>query len=370
MQAHIAIIEGDGVGPEIVPQGVKVLQAIGARFGHDFLMQPVAMGYHAWKDTGTALSDEGIAICRASDGILHGATGPGDMEYTAKDFPPGWGKRQLCRELDHRISVRPIKVYPQTLAVSPVKADRLQGTDLVVVRDMTLINKAGLATTGTGPNGRTAEDRFVHDEATVTRSLKFAYLLARSRRGKLCLMTQSSLYATSRLWLTLFEEMSHLYPDVKVEVWAPDNCAMQLIRNPTVFDVIVTDNTPMGGMLNNLAALFVGSVGMAPGTSICLRDGERFTDMVVRNGMYEPIHGSAPLRAGQGIVNPIGTVLAAAMLLRYSLALEAEAAAIEVAVADVLDAGWRTYDIMAPGLQKIGTAQMGDLIAAAIAARA
>ena len=179
-------------------------------------------------------------------------------------------------------------------------------------------------------------------------------------------MTQSSIFATARLWLKMFEEMASEYPDIEVEIQAPDNCAMQFMRSPARFDVIVCDNTPMGGMLNNLAALLIGSIGMAQGTSLGLKDGQTYQDMVLRNGIYEPIHGAAPLRAGQNIANPIGTILAGAMLLRYSLGLEAEAQAIEHAVEAVLEQGYCTYDIMEAGKKKIGTAEMGDRIAGAL----
>lgn len=362
MKATLAIIAGDGIGQEVVPQGEKVLQAVAQRFGHEFELRPVAMGYNTWKSTGTALSDESIEFCRRSHGILHGATGPADWEYTEKNFPPGWGKRQLCREMGHRVSVRPAKVFPPTMNTSPTKSEVLLGTDLIVVRDFQLINRLGLAVTGSDDAGRWARDTLEYFEADVALALKFAYLLARSRRKKLCLMTQSSIFATSRLWLQVFEEMSREFSDIEVEVNAPDNCAMQLMRNPSVYDVIVTDSTPMGGMMNNLAALLIGSIGMAPGTTIGLRDGNSFTEMVEKNGMYEPIHGSAPRRAGQNLVNPIGTVLAAAMLLRFSLGLEAEAAAVEKAVEDTLAKGYRTYDIMESGKTKVGTSEMGDRI--------
>lgn len=362
MKATLAVIEGDGIGPEIVPQAVRALTAVAGRFDHAFTLVPVPMGYNTWKATGSALPAETLETCRASDGILLGATGAADWEYAQKDFPPGWGRRQLCRELGHRISVRPAKVFPQTVNASPTKAARIEGTDLVIVRDMTLVNKAGLAHAASDAQGRVARDTLEFHEGEVAPSLKFAFLLARSRRGKLCLMTQSSVFATGRLWLSMFEEMAQRYPDVAVEVQAPDNCAMQLMRNPARFDVMVTDSAPMGGMLNNLAALLMGSIGMAPGTSVGLRDGDTYTAMVVRNGIYEPIHGSAPTRAGQGIVNPIGTVLAAAMLLRYSLGLEREARAIEEAVARALEKGYRTYDIMEPGMRQVGTAEMGDRI--------
>ncbi|MSP96473.1 MAG: 3-isopropylmalate dehydrogenase [Betaproteobacteria bacterium] len=363
MKATIAVIPGDGIGPEIVAQAIKALKAIDSRFKHQFDIRSLQMGFNAWKTTGTALTRETIEFCRQSDGILLGATGAADSEYTAKDFPPGWGRRELCRELKYYASVRPVKVFPQTMNASPIKAERIAGTDLVVVRDMTLINKAGLARDSVAAGGRFAQDILEFQESEITPTLKFAFLLARSRSRKLCLMTQSSLFATSRLWLRIFEEMANKYADVAVQVQAPDNCAMQLMRNPAEFDVIVTDNTAMGGMINNLGALLIGSIGMAPGTSMGLKDGESFSAMVQRNGLYEPIHGSAPLRAGQRIVNPIGTVLAAAMLLRYSLALSDEANAIERAIERALDKGIRTYDIMEPGMKKVGTDEMGDRIA-------
>jgi 3-isopropylmalate dehydrogenase len=363
VKATIAVIDGDGIGPEIVPQAVKTLTAVAKRFEHAFILVPVQMGYNAWKTTGSALPAHTLETCRASDGILLGATGAAHWEYVQKDAPPGWGRRQLCRELGHRISIRPAKVFPQTVNASPTKAERIAGTDLVVVRDMTLVNKAGLARDANDAQGRVARDTLEFRESEIAPSLKFAFLLARSRRGKLCLMTQSSVFATSRLWLHMFEAMAQGYPDVAVEVQAPDNCAMQLMRNPASFDVVITDSAPMGGMLNNLAALLMGSVGMAPGTSVGLRDGDTYNAMVARNGIYEPIHGSAPLRAGQGIVNPIGTVLGAAMLLRYSLGLEREARAIEEAVSQTLEQGYRTYDIMESGMKQVGTEAMGDRIA-------
>ncbi len=367
MQARIVVMPGDGIGLEIVPQGVKVLDAVAKRFGHQFDYLPVKIGYRAWRDRGIAITDEEIEICRTSDGMLHGAAGAADSEYTTKDYPPGYGKRQLGRELGLRLSMRPITIPAALADAGPVKPELTRGTDLIVLRDMTLINKQGLATTGSDARGRTAQDILEFSEEDVALALRFAFTLARTRRKQLCLMTQSSLFATSRLWLAVFQELAADYPDVAVEVHAPDNCAMQLMRKPTSYDVIITDNTAMGGMMNNLAALLVGSVGMAPGTMIGLRPGgDDPASMVNRNGLYEPIHGSAPTRAGQDIANPIGTILAAAMLLRFSLGLHAEADAISQAVEQTLNAGWRTYDIMKPGMRKIGTTEMGDRVAQAL----
>ena len=367
MKATIAVIDGDGIGPEIVPQGVKALKVIAKRFKHDFNLVPAQLGYTTWKQTGHAAPPETIELCRKSDGVLLGAIGAGQWANTSENFPPGWGRRQFCRELRYTCSVRPAKVSSHTINVSPTKADRIKGTDLVVVRDR---SPDWLKLTDKTPRGRLARDILEFYEDEIIPTLKFAFLLARSRKKKLCLMTQSSQFATSKLWLQVFQEMAKKHPDVELDVQAPDNCAMLLMRNPAVFDVIVTDSPAMGGMMNNLAALLMGSVGMGPGTTIGLRDGDTYTAMVQRNGLYEPIHGTASIRSGQGIVNPIGTVLAAAMLLRYSLGLEQEAQAIERGVEKALEQGCRTYDIMEPGKIKVGTNEMGEHIAAAIEAGA
>lgn len=368
MRATIAVIPGDGIGKEIVPQGVKALRAVEKRFRHQFDLRHVDMGFETWKATGEALPAETLETCKNSQGILLGATGAGQWEHAGENIPPGWGRRQLCRDLEYCASVRPARVFPQTIDTSPVKPERIQGTDLVVVREMRWINKKHPKTARRTERGRCASDRLFFYEDEIVPILRFSFLLAQARKKKLCLMAQSSVFQSSKLWLQVFTEMGQHFPDVTIDAMAPDNCAMQLIRNPSVFDVIVSDSTPMGGMMNNLAALLMGSIGMAPGGTIGLRDGSTFTGMVVPNGMYEPIHGSAPVRAGQWIVNPIGTVLAAAMLLRYSLSLEQEAQAMERAVERVLSQGYRTYDIIEPGKTKIGTKEMGDRIAAAIEA--
>ena len=366
MQATIAVIPGDGVGKEIVPQGVKALQAVAKRFHHEFNLRPLSMGFEAWKKTGEAISRETIDVCQSSQGILMGAIGAAQWENVAENVPPGWGRRQLNRELEYCASIRPSYIYPQLVNKTPVKPGIIQGTDVIVLREMRWMNKKHPNTSKSTSRGRYAADRLCFYEDEVLPILKFSFLLAQSRKKKLVLAAQSSVFQTSKLWLRLFTEMSQQFSDVKIDAMAPDNCAMQLMRNPAEFDVIVSDSTFMGGMLNNLVGLLMGSIGMAPGATVALRDGATFARMVLPSGMYEPIHGTAPLRAGQGIANPIGTVLAAAMLLRYSLNLEAEAQAIERAVGEVLTQGYRTYDIMEPGNTKIGTEEMGDRIAAAI----
>lgn len=370
MKATIAIIDGDGVGPEVVPQGVKALKAIAKRYGHALDLVPAQLGYTAWRETGQAAPADTIELARESDGVLLGAIGVPQWAHANESLPAGLGRRYFCRELEHTCSVRPVKVSPHTLNVGPVKADRTEGADLVVVRDTSLLNNERLKLTNTTTRGRMAKDILEFYEDEIVRPLKFAFLLARSRRKKLCLMAQSSIYATSRLWLQMFQEMAKQYADIEIDAQAPDDCAMQVMRNPAVFDVIVTDSTAMGGMINNLAALLMGSVGMGPSATIGLRDGDTYTAMIRRNGLYEPIHGIAHRRAGRRIVNPIGTVLAAALLLRYSLGLEREAQAIERGVEKALEQGYRTYDIMEPGKTQVGTNEMGERIAVAIDAGA
>lgn len=366
MKATIAVIPGDGIGKETVPQGVKALRAVEKCFQHKFELREANMGFDLWKATRNALPRETIEICKSSQGILFGAIGTGQSEYAAENVPRGWGRHQLFREMAYCASVRPARVYTPLINTSPVKPERIQETDMVIIRDLVWVNKKHPKTTRHTSYGWYASDKLYFQEGEVLPILRFSFLLAQARRKTLVLMAQTSVFQTSKLWLSLFIEMGRQFPDVETRVMATDDCAMQVIRNPREFDVIVCDSTVMGGMLNNLAALLMGSIGMAPGMAVALREGSSFGEMVVPNGMYEPIHGSAPKRAGQGIANPIGTVLAAAMLLRYSLDLEQEARFIECAVEHVLAQGYRTYDIIEAGSTKVGTEEMGDRIAAAI----
>ncbi|MFC1991086.1 isocitrate/isopropylmalate family dehydrogenase, partial [Chloroflexota bacterium] len=344
------------------------LRSVEKRFHHEFDLHEAAIGFETWKATGNALPMETINFCKSSQGILLGATGAAQWEHAAENIPPGWGRRQLSREMGYCASVRPARVYPQLLNATPVKPEYIQGMDAVIVRETRWINKKHPRTMRHTSQGWYASDKLSFREDEILPILRFSFLLAQSRRKNLVLMAQTSIFQTSALWLRHFTEMGQQFPDVEIDTMAPDNCVMQLVRNPSQFDVIVCDSTPMGGMLNEIAGLLMGSIGMAPGASVALRDGPDFAQMVVPNGLYEPIHGSAPRRAGQGIANPIGTVLAAAMLLRYSLNLEREAKAIENAVDRVLSQGYRTYDIMGDGNIKVGTEEMGNHIAAAVEA--
>ncbi len=367
MKATLAVIDGDGVGSEVVPQGVKALQAIARRFNHDFNFVPAQLGYSSRIKNGQACPAETIEICRSCDGILLGATGITQQVEASDDRSPDVGRREFARALNHTCNLRPVRVSAHTLNVSPVKGTHIAGTDLIVVRDKSLLNNERMKHTETTPRGRLAQDTLEFHEDEIIRQLKFAFLLAQSRRRKLCLAAQATQFATAKLWSQICQEMAKDYPDVEIDIQAPDTCAMLLIRNPSIFDVIVADNPAIGGIMNNLASLLIGSVGMGPGMTFGLRDGDSIAAMMQKNALYEPIHGTAPQRAGQSVVNPIGTVLAAAMLLRYSLGLEKEALAVERGVEHALEQGYRTYDIMGPGKTKVRTHEMGDHIAAAIA---
>ncbi len=368
MKATIAVAAGDGVGKEVVPQGTKALRAVERRFRHKFDLRPIDIGFEWWKDTGQVVTREALETCRSSQGVLLGALGAGDWQPSEGKRPPSWGRSQLVTELGYCASIRPAHVFAELEDATPVKPERIHGADLVIVREGRSSSKlkqqkATLRQTKRGWCS-SYELKFYEDE--ITPVLKCSFLLAQGRRKKLTLMAQPSVFQTSRLWQQLFEQMAQKFLDVETDVLAPDNCAMQLIRNAREFDVIVCDSSTMGGILNNLAGLIMGSVGMAPGATVALQDGSTFRQTIVPNGVYEPIHGTAPKRAGQWVVNPIGTVLAAAMLLRYSLHLEDEARAVERAVEETLARGYRTYDIMQPGKTRVGTAEMGDLIASAI----
>ena len=263
MKAAIAVIPGDGIGKEVVPQGVKALRAVEKRFHHEFDLREAALGFETWKTTGKALPRETMQICQSSQGILLGATGAAQWEHAAENIPPGWGRRQLCRELDYCASVWPARVYPQLLDATPVKPEHIQGMDTVVVREMRWINKKHPKTTRHTPQGWYAADKLSFREDEILPILRFSFLLAQSRRKKLVLMSQTSIFQTSALWLKLFTEMGQQFPDIKIDAMAPDNCAMQLVRQPSQFDVIVCDNTSMGGILNELAGLLQGFYGLA-----------------------------------------------------------------------------------------------------------
>jgi len=347
------------VGPEVVAEGVKVLLAVGRKFEHTFGLTNGLIGGVAIDAEGTALSDATLDMCRKKDAILFGAVG--DPKYDDPQAPvhPEDGLLKIRAELGLFANIRPVRLYPQLIESTPLKPQIVKGTDFVVIRELT----GGLyfgrpKRRWTTSRGRRAVDTMAYSEQEIERIVRVGFELARKRRKKLTSVDKSNVLQTSRLWRQVTMEVAKDYPDIELDHMLVDTCSMRFIQSPTYFDVMVTENT-FGDILTDEASTLTGSMGMMPSASIAgiPKEGARIL------GYYEPIHGSAPKRAGLNMVNPIATILSVAMMFRYSLSLTREAEAIERAVEDVLNAGLRTYDIMSAGMTKLGTREMGDAVA-------
>jgi 3-isopropylmalate dehydrogenase len=350
VRANLAILAGDGIGPEVIAQGVRVLGAIGDRFGHTFDLTQALIGGAALDACGTALPADTLAIAKASDAILLGAVGGPKWDNPDAPERPEMGLLGLRKALALYANLRPVKVQPSLVAASPIRADRLTGVDILVVRELT----GGLYF---GPQGRTetqAFDTCVYTTAEVERVVRLAARAARSRRGKLTSVDKANVLMTSRLWRNVVSRIAREeFPGLQVEHMLVDACAMHLIRRPAEFDVIVTENM-FGDILTDEASVLAGSMGLLPSASL----GD------TPQGLYEPIHGSAPDMAGQGVANPIGTILSVALLLRHSLGLETEAKAIETAVSATIDSGCLTRDLAPSGIRPASTHDVGSAVIA------
>jgi 3-isopropylmalate dehydrogenase len=356
LRATIAVLPGDGIGVDVMAEAVKVLGVVAETFEHQFSFTPGLVGGAAIDATGTALADETLDLCRASDAVLLGAIGGPRWDDPRSTVRPEQGLLRLRKELGLYANLRPVKLYPCLLGASTLREEVVSGVDLLVVRELT----GGLyfgqpSRRWDAPEGRQAVDTLAYSEQEIERVVQIACDLARERRKKVTSVDKQNVLSTSRLWREVATEVASRNPDVIVEHMLVDTCAMRLVRQPREFDIIVTENT-FGDILTDEASVLAGSMGMLPSASLAAG----------KFGMYEPIHGSAPHRAGQNTANPIATVLSAAMLLRHSLGLVAEADAIERAVARVLDDGYRTNDIGSAGTTVVGTREMGELIAARI----
>lgn len=365
----LAVLPGDGIGPEVTDQALHVLQAIGTRFGHSFTFQQRLVGVAAIEAEGAAISDETLAICQQSDAILFGAVGGLPRYDGSFKVKPEEALFKLRKGLQLFANLRPVKTFETLLGASPLKAEVLRGTDLLVVRELT----AGLYYGHLEPpvpgkpsairqteHGIEAIDTLLYTEEEIERILRVAFEAARDRKKKVTSVDKANVLSSSVLWRRTANRVAQEYPDVVFEHLLVDACSMHLIRKPTSFDVIVTENL-FGDILTDEASVLAGSMGMLPSASL----GTRQT-VYGRFGLYEPIHGSAPDIAGQGKANPIASILSAAMLLRYSLNLKEEAAAIESAVAQVIQAGYRTEDLREKGKQVVNTQEMGQQIAKAL----
>ncbi len=354
MKAKIVTLPGDGIGPEVVAEGVKALQAVAGRYGHHFTFEEGLIGGCAMDATGEPLPEATLKACRQADAILLGAVGgPRWADPTAR-VRPEQGLLGLRKGLELYANLRPVQVFPMLQNASPLRPEHLEGVDLLVVRELTGGIYFGTRQEATADEP-TAYDTMVYTAGEVRRIASLAFRLAQQRRGKVTSVDKANVLATSRLWRRVVTEVAAEYPGVTLETMLVDAAAMSLIRCPADFDVILTANM-FGDILTDEASMLAGSMGMLPSASL----GEG------RAGVYEPIHGSAPDIAGQGIANPLAAILSAGLLLRYSLELEKEAQVIEGAVEAVLAEGYRTKDIREEGTTFVGTREMGDLVAGRI----
>ena len=352
MKAIIAVLAGDGIGPEVTAEGVKVLQAVARKFGHSFEFRAGIIGGCAIDKTGTALPPETLATCKGSDAILLGAVGGPKWDDPNAAVRPEQGLFAIRKEMQLFANLRPVTCHPKLINASPIKPEILKGVDLLVVRELT----GGLYFGEKKKTADSASDLCAYTGDEVRRVVRRAAEFARGRRKKLTSVDKANAMETSRLWRRVATEVvRNEFPDITLEHILVDSCAMFLVRKPAYFDVIVTENL-FGDILTDEASVLAGSMGLLPSASL----GEG------KFGLYEPIHGSAPDIAGKGIANPYATILSAAMLLRHSLGLEAEAVAVEKAVYAVVDRGVLPVDIAPTGTQGASTIEAGQADVAAL----
>lgn len=360
MNYNIAVIPGDGIGPEIVREACRVLDRIGEVYGHSFDYTEVLMGGVSIDAHGVPLTDEALETARKSDSVLLGAVGGnvGNSRWydAAPNLRPEAGLLAIRKGLGLFANIRPACLYGELAGACPLKSEIIgDGFDMVIMRELTGGLYFGERYTKEVDGVTTAVDTLVYNENEIRRIAVKAFDIAMKRKKHVTSVDKANVLDSSRLWRRVVDEVAKDYPEVTLNHMLVDNCAMQLVMNPGQFDVVLTENM-FGDILSDEASMITGSIGMLSSASL----------NETKFGMYEPSHGSAPDIAGKNIANPIATILSAAMMLRYSFDLDQEAAAVEAAVQKVLTEGWRTADIMAEGCTKVGTAEMGDLIAARI----
>lgn len=356
MQARIVVFPGDGIGPDVTAEAIKVLRALAGTRGHVFAFRELPFGSSAIEQTGRPLPDDTLAACRDADAILLGAVGGPRWDGLPPDRRPEAGLLALRRHLALFANLRPVRMFAGLSDASPLRPEIVEGTDLLVVRELTgglYFGEPRGRSTQQGRRG--AVDTLPYNEDEVARIAHTAFRLARTRRRHLTSVDKANVLHTGQLWREVVTEVGRKYPDVTLEHAFVDSTAMQLVRRPATFDVIVTENM-FGDILSDQAAGLVGSLGFLPSASI----GEG------RPSLYEPVHGTAPDIAGQGIANPVGAILSAALLLRHALHLNEEAASVERAVDRVLAEGARTPDI-AGGRPAVSTSAFGDRVVARLA---
>jgi 3-isopropylmalate dehydrogenase len=354
---EILVAPGDGVGPEVMAEALKVLGRIGELHSHELRFREEPVGGAAIDLYGVAIRDETVAAARDSAAVLFGAVGHPRFDRPDNPVRPEQAILRLRKELELFANLRPVSIHPALRDGSPLRPERLEGTDLVVVRELTGgLYFAEPKKRWKDAEGRQAVDTLRYGEEEVRRVMHVAFRLARTRRAKVTSVDKANILETGRLWREIAGEVGGEYPDVRLEHMLVDAAAMHLLRRPADFDVIVTENT-FGDILTDEASMLAGSMGLMPSASL----GATGADGTGR-GLFEPIHGSAPDIAGRGKANPLAMILSAAMMLRLSLGLAREADAVEAAVRAALDAGCRTADIAAPGSAPLTTSQMGDAV--------
>ena len=363
MDALIAVLPGDGIGPEVTAEGVRALRAVAERWGHRFEFVEAPIGGCAIDGTGSPLPIETLALSRRAHAVLLGAVGGPRWDDPGAKVRPEQGLLGLRRALGLFANLRPVAVRAALAGAAPLRPELLEGVDLLVVRELTGGIYFGEKKREALPEGgERATDLCAYDTAEVERVVRVAAAFARARRGRLTSVDKANVLETSRLWRSVATRVvAAEFPDVRLEHMLVDACAMHLLRRPAEFDVIVTENM-FGDILTDEASMLAGSLGVLPSASL----GAPADDGRSRPGLYEPIHGSAPDIAGQGVANPLGTILSAAMLLRHSLHLEAEAGALESAVDRALEQGLRTRDLAAPGQDWVSTGEMGRAVAESV----
>ncbi|MBE5922083.1 MAG: 3-isopropylmalate dehydrogenase [Lachnospiraceae bacterium] len=356
MKKNITVIPGDGIGPEIVTEAKKVLDTVCEKYGHEFAYTEILMGGCSIDACGVPLTEEALATAKASDAVLLGAVGGVVGKDKWYELPPNLrpeaGLLAIRKGLGLFANLRPAYLYDELKSACPLKESIAEeGFDMIVVRELTGGLYFGERKTEEIDGVMTAIDTLKYDENEITRIAKKAFEIAGKRRNNVISVDKANVLDSSRLWSKVTAEVAKDYPDVTLTNMLVDNCAMQLVKNPKQFDVILTENM-FGDILSDEASMITGSIGMLPSAS--LAEG--------KFGLYEPSHGAAPDIAGKNIANPLATILSAAMLLRYSFDMDAEADAVEAAVRQVLKDGYRTVDIMSEGCKLVGCSEMGDLI--------
>ena len=353
MATHkIALLPGDGIGQEVIPEAQKVLQVVGKAAGTSFEFESALVGGAAIDATGAPLPPSTLRLCEESDAILFGAVGGPRWDDVPQEQRPERGLLGLRKELDLFANLRPAKCFPMLVDASPLKRSVVEGTDLMVVRELTggLYFGEPRGREEFADGGARAINTMAYTSREIERVARAAFDVAMKRKKRLASVDKANVLVVSQLWREVVTRVSKGYPQVELEHVLVDNCAMALVHKPTHFDTIVTENT-FGDILSDEAAILAGSMGMLPSASL----GGRV-------GLYEPVHGTAPDIAGQGVANPIAAILSAAMLLRYSLDKGADADRIDAAALRVLEQGHRTRDIVGVGAKICGTKEMGDLI--------